>query len=80
MSVPADVQSVHSTTTAVHAFDPELDIPIVLDDKLHVDPFLVRFSPGDPENPKVHYLVAQPRLVLPTHPRTGQTSRDGISQ
>ncbi|KAF8560251.1 MFS general substrate transporter [Imleria badia] len=52
MPVPADAQSVRSTSTAVHAFDPELDIPVVLDDKTLVDPFLVRFSPGDPENPK----------------------------
>lgn len=73
MPVPADAQSVHSAETAVHEFDPELDIPVVLDDKSEVDPFLVRFSPGDPENPKVRLSCSSPRSVLPTHTRTGRT-------
>ncbi|KAH0838209.1 major facilitator superfamily domain-containing protein [Lanmaoa asiatica] len=60
MLVPVDAQSVHSTSTAVHPFDPEVDIPVTIDDK-PVDPFLVRFSPGDPENPK----VCSSQLVTP---------------
>ncbi|KAG8219714.1 major facilitator superfamily domain-containing protein [Butyriboletus roseoflavus] len=52
MPVPADSQSIYSTATAVHTFDQEVDIPVVLDDEPSSDPFLVRFSPGDPENPK----------------------------
>ncbi|KAG9314264.1 major facilitator superfamily domain-containing protein [Chiua virens] len=50
----ADSQSIRSTSTAVHAFE--------LDDK-PVDPFLVRFSPGDPENPKVCCAHFQYRLI-----------------
>ena len=81
MAVPADSQSVHSATTVVHAFDPELDIPVVLDDKPPADPFLVRFSPGDLENPKVRSSRSSFLSILPSFrvSRTGHTSRDGIS-
>ncbi|KAH0838213.1 major facilitator superfamily domain-containing protein [Lanmaoa asiatica] len=51
MPVPLDA-SIHSTSTAVHALNPEVDISVVVDDKPPVDPLLVCFSPGDPENPK----------------------------
>lgn len=69
MSVPADSRSIHSTATAVHAFDPEADIPVVLDDK-PIDPFLVRFSPGDPENPKVCSFRQVLDPVQSYHPST----------
>ena len=52
MSLPADARSILSTSTAVHEFDPVFDPPVV-DEKLDADPFLIRFSPGDPRNPKV---------------------------
>lgn len=63
MSLPADARSILSTSTAVHEFDPELDIPVVLDEK-PVDPFLVRFSPGDPRNPKVRPSRSSTTLAL----------------
>lgn len=46
------------------------------------DPYLVRFEEGDPENPKVRDLVPPPPTTLTPSPlfRTGQISRDGISQ
>ncbi|KAF8140369.1 major facilitator superfamily domain-containing protein [Boletus edulis] len=51
MPAPADAQSIHSTSTT-GTVRVELDIPVILDDKASIDPFLVVFSPGDLENPK----------------------------
>lgn len=67
MPVSADAQSVQSAATAVHTFDPELAIPIVLDDKPAADHFLVRFLPGDPEDPKVRSSRSSIPLFYLTH-------------
>lgn len=61
MLVPTDSQSIHST---VHGFDPEVDTDAP---GPSADPFLVRFSPGDRENP----MVRSSRSLTPfslTHP------------
>lgn len=66
MSLPADARSILSTSTAVHEFDPELDIPPAIDEKSDIDPFLIRFAPGDPRNPKVRPPLSTPaRAHLP---------------